>query len=269
MTMTGELAGYGVVLTGGAGGLGSAAARKFAAEGARVVVSDRDGAAAASLAASIDPGGRLVHAMPCDIGDPRACERLVSEAEAFFDRPVDVFLANAGVGYAGALPETAIEDIERVVRVNVLGTIYSARAALPSLMRSPHGSLLFTCSLQGVTARPWRSLYTMSKHAIAGLTKSLALDYGPLGVRVNAIAPASTDTPFLRSQLSRDTTDVDAAMQRVASGMPLGRLPSAEDFAEAACFLASRRAGSITGQNLLIDCGASAGVFVRPAQAAS
>jgi 3-oxoacyl-[acyl-carrier protein] reductase len=264
MTMPRELEDYRVVITGAAGGLGSAAARQFAAEGARVVVSDRDGDAAAALARLIDPEGRRAHDVRCDIGDAQACDALVDAAEAFFGGPIDVFLANAGVGYAGSLVETEVAEIDRVMSINVLGTIYCARAALRSLARSPRASLLFTCSLQGVTARPRRSLYTASKHAILGLTKALALDYGPLGVRVNAIAPAATDTPFLQAQLKQDTDDVGAALDRVAAALPLGRLPTGQDFADAACFLASPRARSISGHNLLLDCGASAGMFVRP-----
>jgi NAD(P)-dependent dehydrogenase (short-subunit alcohol dehydrogenase family) len=258
-----QLQGYNTVVTGAARGLGAAAARRFAAEGARVVVADIDPVAAQDCARDIDPSGKRAVAVACDIADAAQCEALVTAAEAFFGAPIDVFLAHAGMGFAGALVEADEARIRRVVEVNVLGTIWSARAALRSLARSPRASLIFTTSLQSVTARAQRSLYTTSKHAILGLMKALALECGPQGIRVNAIAPASTDTPFLRAQFEYLDQDPEAGVRAAAEAMPLGWLPSPEDFAEAAVFLASPRARSIHGHNLLLDCGASAGTFRR------
>jgi 3-oxoacyl-[acyl-carrier protein] reductase len=259
-----QLKGYHTVVTGAARGLGATAARRFVAEGARVVVADIDGDGALACARDIDASGERATALACDIADPMACATLVARAEDFFGAPIDVFLAHAGMGYAGPLTEADPQHIRRVVEVNVLGTIYSAQAALRSLVRSPRASLLFTSSLQGVTARAERSVYTASKHAIVGLVKALALEYSPLGVRVNAIAPASTDTPFLREQLkAAGAVDVDQAVRNAAASMPLGWLPTPEDFADAAVFLASASARSITGINLLLDSGAAAGLYKR------
>lgn len=258
-----ELQGFHAVVTGAARGLGAAAARRFAAEGARVVLADVDEAAARECAQGIDPSGRRAIPVACDIADPAQCAALVARAEAFFGAPIDVFLAHAGMGFAGALAEAEEARIRRVVEVNVLGTIWSARAALPSLARSRRASLIFTTSLQSVTARANRSLYTTSKHAVLGLMKALALEVGPQGIRVNAIGPASTDTPFLRAQFEAVGQDPEAGVQAAAASMPLGWLPTPEDFAEAAVFLASPRARSVHGHNLLLDCGASAGIFKR------
>jgi NAD(P)-dependent dehydrogenase (short-subunit alcohol dehydrogenase family) len=257
--------GYHVVVTGAARGLGAAAARRFVAEGARVVVADIDGDAAAASAQGIDASGERATWVACDIADAAACAALVARSEAFFGAPIDIFLAHAGLGFAGTLTEVDSERVRRVIEVNVLGTIFSAQAALRSLVRSRHASLIFTSSLQGVTARSGRSVYTASKHAIVGLTKALALEYAPQGVRVNAIAPASTDTPFLRTQLeAAGADDIDRAVRDAAASMPLGWLPTPEDFADAAVFLASPAARSITGLNLLLDSGAAAGIFRRP-----
>lgn len=261
------LEGYNSVVTGAARGLGAAAARRFAAEGARVIVADIDEAGALECARSIDANGQRVIGMHCDIANADDCEALVAASEAFFGEPIDVFLAHAGVGFVGPLTEVEVETIRRTIEVNVLGSIFSARAALRSLVKSPHASLLFTSSLQGFLGRPLRSVYTASKHAIVGLTKGLALEFGPQGVRVNAIAPASTDTPHLRSMLARTTRDVDEAVRNVAASMPLGWLPTPEDFADAAVFLASPAARSITGHTLLLDSGAAAGLFKREATA--
>jgi NAD(P)-dependent dehydrogenase (short-subunit alcohol dehydrogenase family) len=259
-----QLQGYNTVVTGAARGLGAATARRFVAEGGRVVVADIDGEAALACAREIDATGERASALACDIADPAACAMLVSRAEGFFGAPIDVFLAHAGLGFAGPLTEADPSHVRRVVEVNVLGTIFSAQAALRSLVKSRRASLIFTSSLQGVTARAQRSVYTASKHAIVGLTKALALEYGPRGVRVNAIAPASTDTPFLRTQFEMiGANDVDQAVRDVAASMPLGWLPTPEDFANAAVFVASPAARSITGHTLLLDSGAAAGFFRR------
>ncbi|MBI4191015.1 MAG: SDR family oxidoreductase [Betaproteobacteria bacterium] len=254
---------YNTVVTGAARGLGAAAARRFVAEGARTVVSDMDEAGALECARSIDPTGRRAIGVRCDVSSHEDCARLVATAEEFFGAPIDVFLAHAGVGFVGRLTEVEVERIRRAIEVNVLGSVFSAQAALHSLTKSPRASLLFTSSLQGVMGRPLRSVYTASKHAIVGLVKGLALEFGPQGVRVNAIAPAATDTPHLRAMLAATTADVDEAVRNVAASMPLGWLPTPEDFADAAVFLASPAARSITGHTLLLDSGAAAGIFKR------
>jgi len=244
------------LVTGGASGLGAAAVRRFHAEGCHVGIGDIDEAGAVALAAEL---GGSAFGMRCDITDPADCAALVAQAEQCFGAPIDIFLANAGLGFAGDLIEADADRIRRVVDVNVTGSILSAQAALASLARSPNASLLFTASLQSVVARPQRSVYTATKHAIAGLVKALAVEYGPRGVRVNAIAPAATDTPFLRTQLANVTGDVDEAVAQLHHSLPLGHLPSVEDFADAAVFLSSPMARSITGITLLVDCGAAAG----------
>lgn len=247
------------VVTGGASGLGAAAVAKLAAEGARVVVSDMDAERAAALALRLDAGGRRVKALRCDIANDRDLADLVHDAEAFFDQPIDLFLANAGAGFSGSLLSATPEQLRRTIDINVTGSLLSAQAALRSLVKAKDGSLIFTCSLQGVTGRAQRSAYTASKHAIVGMVKALALEFGPLGVRVNAIAPAATDTPFLRHQLAGVTADVDAALKAAERALPLGHLPDTDDFAEAVMYLSSSQAKSISGHTLLIDCGASAG----------
>lgn len=259
-----QLKGYTTVVTGAAHGLGAAAAKRFLAEGARVVIADIDGPAADTLAAELDATGQRAQAFACDIADASACESLVTAAESFFGAPIDVFCAHAGVGYAGVFHESSAAEVKRVIDVNVLGSIYSAQAAVRSLVKSRRPSLIFTTSLQSVTARSQRSIYTTSKHALVGLTKALALEYAPLGVRVNAIAPASTDTPFLRKQYELlGSPDLEQSLRDTASSMPLGWLPTPDDFADAAVFLASASSRSITGLNLLLDSGAAAGFFKR------
>lgn len=251
-----SFAGWGVVVTGAGRGMGAEAARRFAREGARVVVSDLDMQAATEVAGSI---GRLACAARCDVASPADCAALVEQAERFFGGPIDVFLANAGLSFAGDFLQADPEQLRRVVDVNVTGSIFSAQAGLRSLVRSPRASLIFTSSISGVTGRAQRSVYNASKHAIGGLVKALALEFGPRGVRVNAIAPGPTNTEFLRAHLAKVEGDVDAAVDRLVQGLPLGRLVEPSDFADAAVYLASPAARAITGHTMMLDCGSSAG----------
>lgn len=252
-------AGRCAVITGAASGLGAAAAHRLAAEGARVVIADLDGERAMTMARQIDPGGRRVVGTACDIAREEDNERMVREAEAFFDAPIDLFVANAGVGFSGSLLDASSAQIRRTVEVNVTGSLLSAQAALRSMVRGPSSCLIFTGSLQSVLARPQRSAYTASKHAIVGMVKALALELGPRGVRVNAVAPTATDTPFLRAQWATTGHGVVSHLQAAQQALPLGRLPDPEDYAQAVLFLASEHAKSITGHTLMLDCGASAG----------
>ncbi|MER1966471.1 SDR family oxidoreductase [Castellaniella sp. GW247-6E4] len=247
-------------ITGGGSGLGAAAIRKLHSSGAKVVIADIDESRAQALALELDPSSRTSLGVRCDITQPDDCETLIARAEGFFDGPVQVFLANAGAGFAGSLTQADPLQIKRVIDTNLTGSVMSARAALRSMLKGRDGVLLFTSSLQGVMARSQRSIYTATKHGIIGLVKALALEYGPHGIRVNSIAPASTDTAFLRGQFERlGHSDIDSSVAQVAKSMPLGHLPDVSDFAEAVLFLSSSAAKSITGHTLVIDCGASAG----------
>lgn len=249
------------VITGGAGGLGQATARAFLAQGAQVVLADLDAQALAEARRSLGaPAGDLLTTC-CDISDAADCQRLVALAEEALGGPLDVFVANAGRPFAGPLAQADPADMRAVIDTNVTGTLLSAQAALGSLRRSPRASLLLTGSLQSVLGRAERSVYTASKHAIAGLVKSLALEWGPLGVRVNGIAPTVVDTPFLRQAYAQAGLEVGPALARAAEDLPLGRIPTPEDFAHAAVFLASEEARAITGHMLMVDGGASAGKF--------
>ena len=251
----------GAIITGGAGALGAATAQAFLDAGARVVLADINEAALARTSLALRGAASEVAVTRCDISDATDCERLVAFAEGFFGRPIDIFVANAGIPYAGPLAEASEHRIRQVIDTNVTGSIFSAQAALRSLRSSPRASLLFTASLQSTMGRADRSVYTASKHAIAGLVKSLALEMGPQGVRVNGIAPTLVDTPFLHQACEQAGLNGTAALEKAAQSLPLGHIVEPQDFAHAAVFLASQEARCITGHLLMLDCGSSAGKF--------
>lgn len=192
-----ELAGRVAVVTGGAGGIGAALARRFAAEGAAgVVVADLDAPAAAEVAAAIGP---VALGVGVDVTDEAQVRGLVASAEQRYGR-IDVFCANAGVT-AGAGLEAADADWHRAWAVNVLAHVYAARAVLPGMLARGDGYLLQTCSAAGLLTAVGDAPYSVTKHAAVGLAEWLAVTYGDRGIRVSALCPQGVRTPMLTDGL--------------------------------------------------------------------
>ncbi|MEV4490522.1 SDR family oxidoreductase [Micromonospora coxensis] len=186
------------VITGGAGGIGAALARRFAAEGAAaVVVADLDAAAAATVAEGIGP---VAHAVGVDVTVEDQVRELVADTERRYGR-IDLFCANAGVSTGGGV-EAADADWDRAWRVNVLHHVYAARAALPGMLERGGGYLLHTCSAAGVLTAVGDAPYTATKHAAVGFAEWLAITYRDRGVRVSALCPQGVDTPMLADGLA-------------------------------------------------------------------
>lgn len=217
-----RLAGRVAVITGGAGGIGTALAARFAAEGAAgVVVADLDGGAAQAVADAI--GERAV-GLGVDVTDEDRVRALVATAEARFGR-IDLFCANAGVT-AGAGIEASGAQWQRAWAVNVLAHVYGARAVLPGMLARGEGYLLHTCSAAGLLTAVGDAPYTVTKHAALGLAEWLAVTYGDRGIRVSALCPQGVRTPMLTDGL--DAGHV-GALVTAASGAVL----SPEDVADA------------------------------------
>ncbi|SCF02537.1 SDR family oxidoreductase [Micromonospora mirobrigensis] len=186
------------VITGGAGGIGSALARRFAAEGASaVVVADLDADAARAVADGIGPVG---HAAALDVADSEQVRALVDETERRYGR-IDLFCANAGVATGQGI-EAPDADWDRAWRVNVLAHVYAARAALPAMLRRGQGHLLLTCSAAGVLTAVGDAPYTATKHAAVGFAEWLAVTYRDQGILVSALCPQGVDTPMLADGLA-------------------------------------------------------------------
>ncbi len=246
-----------VALVSGAGsGLGRAVAERFAAEGAKVVVADIDAERGRAVAAKIGADAAFIH---CDHTASDDNARAVAFAVDVFGA-LDIVHNNAGGPFTGAFEGIDDATLDRVLRTNLFGVMQMTRAALPHLRESakhnPAGSsLLYTSSLQGLKAKPNFSLYTVAKHGIVGLVRSLALEFAPQNIRVNALCPTVVATPMLHAFLPGMAADPEEAMKRFRATIPLGRMPEPEDVASAALFLVSDEARIITGVALPVDGG--------------
>ncbi|MDN6199762.1 MULTISPECIES: SDR family NAD(P)-dependent oxidoreductase [Corynebacterium] len=238
-----------VVVTGGSHGIGRAIARAFLDNGASVVVTGRNLKPLEESVAGY-PGERTL-TLVNDISEPAAGEELVAAVKEEFGR-IDVVVSNAGIVEAGDLVDMDVDKWHQMRAINVDGFVYLARAVMPELVNTG-GNLVAVSSVSGLGGDWGQAGYAATKHAVSGFVRSLALDYGEKGVRVNAVAPAFTHTRL--NEGSADTLE-DAApyVNRVA----LGRLGQPEDIAPAVLFLASQDAGYITGHVLNVDGGTNA-----------
>jgi NAD(P)-dependent dehydrogenase (short-subunit alcohol dehydrogenase family) len=238
-----DFTGLVAVVTGGASGIGAATARLLLDRGAQVAVLDRsdDGA----------PDGTL--ALRCDVTDAAGVDAAVAAVVQRFGR-LDVVVNNAGVGAVGDVAANDDGEWARVLDVNVTGTARVSRAALPHLRRSPHPVIVNMCSAVAFLGVRERALYSASKGAVHALTLAMAADHAAEGIRVNAVAPGTADTPWV-ARLLDAAADRDAAAEALRKRQPLGRLVTADEVATAVAALASPAAGSTTGAVLRVDGG--------------
>lgn len=242
------------IVTGAGSGIGAASARAMAAEGARVVVVDLDEATARETAHQIEKVGGKALAVQADVARAADNEQAVARALATWGR-LDVFFANAGVPQWPGPIETVDEAVfDRIMAVNVKGVWLGARAALAVMKPQKRGVVLVTASTAAIRPRAGGQTYAASKGAVVTLTKSLALEAAPHGVRVVAIAPVATETPMLPTFMAKKEVDAEG-MARYVATVPLGRLNRPEDLAHAAVFLASDDAAMITGSCIEVDGG--------------
>lgn len=242
------------IVTGGGSGIGAAAAVAFAGEGARVLVADLDEAAAKSVVERIEREGGVAAAARADVTRAADNQAIVERAVAGWGS-LDIFLANAGVPqWPGPIESVDEAVFDRILAVNVKGVWLGAKYALAVMKRQKRGVFLVTASTAAIRPRPGGQTYAASKGAVVTLTKSLALESAPHGVRVVAIAPVATETPMLPTFMGKERVD-DEGMARYVATVPLGRLNQPEDLARAAVFLASDDAAMITGSCVEIDGG--------------
>jgi NAD(P)-dependent dehydrogenase (short-subunit alcohol dehydrogenase family) len=229
------------LVTGGASGIGAAAARRLADGGARVAVLDRD--------VSDAPG----MAFEADVVDDAAVRAAV-EAAAERLGGLDVLVNNVGIGAQGTVEDNPDDEWRHVLDVNVLGMVRTTRAALPHLRRSDRAAIVNTCSIAATAGLPNRALYSASKGAVLSLTLAMAADHVGEGIRVNCVTPGTVDTPWI-GRLLAAADDPTAERAALEARQPIGRLVTAEETAEAIAYLASPAAASTTGTVLAVDGG--------------
>ncbi len=239
-----------VLVTGAARGQGRAIAERVVAAGARVIAGD-----------VLDSIGELAETMPdhvhaglLDITDADSWQRLLDDGLARFGQ-LDGLVNNAGILRQSSLQRETVEDFERLWRVNCLGAFIGMQAALPALRQSSHATIVNTLSTVAITAWPAHGAYASSKWALRGLTKVAALEFASHGIRVNAIVPGPVLTPMVLS-------DGDPATAAQLAATPLGRAGVPAEIAEVALFLLSDSSSFITGAEIVVDGGQTAGTVM-------
>lgn len=251
-----RLEGKVAIVSGGGSGIGAATARRFAAEGAMVVVTGRRSEPLEALAAETQ--GRAVVG---DVGDPGHADAAVRTALDAFGG-LDVVVANAGLGFGGAAGDVDDERWERTLEVNLTGAFRLVRAALPRLIERGGGSIVLVSSIGGLVSGPEGAAYQSSKAGLLGLARSLAVDYGPKGIRANAVCPGWVVTPMgdraMDGLADERGISREDAYRLATAYVPLRRPATAEEIAACCLFLASDESSIVTGTILLADGGSTA-----------
>lgn len=241
------------LVTGGGSGLGRATALAFAGGGTAVLVADRDGDAAAGVAAEVVASGGSAVACTTDVTDPAACDAMVAACVEAFGR-LDVAVNNAGTtGVAGSVVDYPLDAWRATMVVNLDGVFHSMRSELPVMVGAGRGAIVNVASGAGLRGFPGLPAYVASKHGVVGLTRSAAIECAPLGVRINCVCPGSTRTPMLEGYMGGDPK----VERMMTAGVPLRRLGTPEEIAAAIVWLCSDEASYMVGHALAVDGGAT------------
>lgn len=245
------------IVTGAATGIGEGIARLFARAKAHVIIADLNGTAAQAVAESISGSGGSAEFAEVDVSDRRACQSLVSGIRQRRDH-IDVLVNNAGIGAVGTILDAEEEELDRLWSVNVKGMFYLIKAVLPGMIERRAGSIVNIASALGVTAMADRFSYTTTKHAVVGLTRSIAYDFGETGVRVNCICPGRVETDFVRARLA-EYDEPEVYRRQMEAQQAQNRMGTPEEIASAALYLASEASSFVTGTAMMVDGGYSCG----------
>lgn len=254
--MAGRIEGKVAVVTGGCSGIGLATARRFAAEGAKVMIGDVDEANGPRIATEL--GGAFVR---CDVSDPEQVEALFAEAKEAFGS-VDVAFNNAGVNppQDGSILQTDLDVWRKVQEVNLTSVFLCCKAALPYMLEQRKGSIINMASFVAVMGAATSQIsYTASKGGVLSMSRELGVQFAREGVRVNALCPGPVNTPLLQELFA---TDPEQAARRLAH-IPIGRFAESEEIANAVLFLASDESSFITASQFMVDGGIT-GAYVTP-----
>jgi NAD(P)-dependent dehydrogenase (short-subunit alcohol dehydrogenase family) len=254
---SGSLADKVALVTGGASGIGRAAAMLFAEEGAAVAIADVDQQAGEAVAAEIVQSGGRAFFERVDVTLASDCRRIVERTVIEFGA-IHVLFNNAGIIRRASVMELSEEDWDRVMAVNVKSMFLMSRLVIPVMIKAGGGSIVNTASGWGLVGGPRAAVYCASKGAVVLLTKAMAVDHGSQNIRVNCICPGDTDTSMLRAE-AQQLGEPEQSFLAGSARRPLGRVGKAEEIARAVLYLASDAASFVTGTALVVDGGGLAG----------
>lgn len=253
----GKLDGMVAAVTGGASGIGEATVRRFIAEGAQVAFADRDAPRGRRVAAEIAAGGGKALFVEADVGHESACLAFIEQTLERFGR-LNVLVNNAGIRMYQTVVEATAESWDEILSVNLKSYAYCAKGAIPAMRQAGSGSIVNVASVRSIVAGGNNIQYDTAKHAVAGLTRGLAMDHGAEGIRVNAVCPGPIFTPFHARRLQTAGKTVAQYNEDAAGRTMLKRPGTAEEVAACILFLASSDASYITGSLLFVDGGMTA-----------
>ncbi len=239
------------LVTGAGSGMGLAAARAFAAEGAAVALADINEAAARAAAEQLVAAGHNAIGIHCDVADDAQVKAMVEQTVSTFGR-LDAAFNNAGIqSPISEVADASVEEFDRVNAVNLRAVFSCMKYELLKMREQGSGAIVNNSSLGGLVGIAGRAIYHAGKHGVLGLTKSAALDYASRGIRINAVCPGIIDTPMVAGML----TSQAEAMKELMKDVPIGRLGRAEEIADAVVWLCSPRASFVIGHALAVDGG--------------
>ncbi len=245
------------LITGGNSGIGLATARLFVKEGANVVITGRN---RGTLDAAVTELGSNALAVEADVTDPQALERAVATAIKRFGR-LDIVFANAGIGATTPLGQTTFEAFNRIVQTNLTSVFFTVQAAVAHLKSG--AAVILNGSVHATLGAPGYSAYASTKAGVRAMTRVLAGELAPKGIRVNVVVPGATRTPIW-SPAAPTPEELSALESRISRGIPLGRFGEAEEIAKAVLYLASDDAANVTAAEIVVDGGLTGAPMAAP-----
>ena len=246
------------IVTGAGSGIGAAIAECFAKVGALVYVAECNESGAQDTVSRIEKAGGKAKLAVVDVTKEAECHALVKRVLAENSGRCDVLVNNAGIGHVGTILTTEPSDLDRLWQVNLRGAYFLSRAVLPAMIERRAGSIINLGSVAAVMGMESRFAYTITKHAILGMTRAMAMDHSATGVRFNCICPGRTQTPFVEARL-REYTDPEDYLKQMIAPHAAKRLAQPSEIAAAALYLASDESSFVTGSALAVDGGYTTG----------